>query len=299
MRLENILALVSILFYWLAYTKKIDRKKWLLPGISSLPFFASYIFQYYHLVGFYRGIYVRKINLFGIGGLAKKLDLLNDLRPGFFMLLIVAFLIIGLISMYRNNPKAPAFLMLWFASFSFFYVFYVYADDFHALTGLIALLPIAAYGLNGVLSRIAGCFHHGYLPIIYTAGTLLIFMLFFVSFDANSDPYLALETKSLGLLGADVPANCVVAAEVPIILDSYNGIITMSTISLLDDTPPGLTHFRGRCLLYFEDLYCHKNLTASSVKRCRQVHSNFNLEAIKEYSYKNATFYLYNVSAKT
>lgn len=297
-RLENLLIIIPVAAYFFLFNVKInqnERKKYFYLSLISLPFFASYLFQLIKLKDFYDTAYNKDLSLFGYSSLIGKLHAFFTPKYGLFSLLIIGFFLIGVFSLYKKNKKALLFLLSWSVTYFCFYAFYSYSDDFHALPGLIALIPAAAGGFIAVSSYISAKLKvkKRYFIVAFAA---LALVLFFMSFKIPGNQEYMLETMLMGSLKKDVPGECIIVAEIPSIATAATELAAVRTGYFLDKIPKNPAFFENKCFIYIEDMYCYRNPGANAAKRCSLMHSEFNLKKFKEYNYLTAAFYLYNIS---
>lgn len=292
LRFENVLILIPMLIFIFLKGVHLRWRKWIMPLIFSLPFFIIYIFQLFELINFYTDIYARKIVLFGFGGIGNNFLSLFDFS--FLNIILCVLVVIGIFLLYKYERKIAIFFIIWFFVYFCFYLLYIYADDFHMLTGLVALLPIMAYPI---------CFIHNFLKIkkgnLFDIIVIVIFIfLFLISFDRDPIPEYLLETQALEKLKKDIPDDCIVVIEVPVIITSVTDLRAVDTIYFLDKTDESLIAYKDRCILFYEDVYCKKDMLPKSRRRCEIMHERFRLTEYKEYEGMNVTFYLYTISKK-
>jgi hypothetical protein len=135
--------------------------------------------------------------------------------------------------------------------------------------------------------------------LLFDIVVIVTFLFLFVaSFDKDPIPEYLLETQVLEKLKKDIPLDCIVVMEVPVILTSITDLRAVDTIYFLDNIDSDLTAYKNICLLFYEDVYCKKDMLPKSRKRCEIMHERFKLSKYKEYSSVNITFSLYNVSKK-
>ncbi len=291
-RLENILILIPMLVYIFLNKIKLNLKNWIFPIIISSPLFISYLIQIYQLTNFYDGAYYQDLIFFGFREILSKLTSI-DLYFNFLFTLSFLFLIIGFIGLHKS--KILIFYISWFLAYFGHYLFYLFSDDFHVIPGLVALLPIMAYGIIHISTLSSKIFPKKKL-LLDTTIMIVILLSFFASFDKDIVPEYLIETKTLEKLKQDIPDDCVVVAEIPIIVTSVTELRAIDTIYFLDHTDENLLAYKDTCLIYFEDIYCKKNIILESDKRCETMHSNFKLSKYKEYNEMGITLSLYNIS---
>jgi 4-amino-4-deoxy-L-arabinose transferase-like glycosyltransferase len=282
-RVENILILIPMFIYIYINKIKLNLKNWSLPLIISLPIFISYLAQAYQLINFYEDSYT-EITFFGLSGISLNLSLLT--------IVFIALAIIGSIILYSSNKKIFIFFSTWFLVYFAYYSFYQFSDDFHILPALVALIPIMAYTIYSVFNI---------LPKKYNIIILIIVLLvFLLNFNNDPIPEFQLETQTLDKLRQDIPENCIVITDVPVIITSVAEISALDTVYFLRYTDEALAGYEDRCLLYYEGLYCEKgDWSKRSVDRCKTMHSKFNLDNIKKYEGIGLNYNLYKVSRKT
>tara|TARA_Y100000310_G_C20700789_1_gene829682 strand:+ start:5865 stop:7382 length:1518 start_codon:yes stop_codon:yes gene_type:complete len=292
-RLENILILIPMLVFIFLNHIKISWKKWRFPLILSLPLLTSYLFQFFRLINFYDNSYNGNVNLFGFNEILIRF--MFDFS--FLTILFLVLTITGIIALYSLNKRTLALYLSWFSVYLGYYLFYQYSNDFHLLTGLIALVPIMAYGVYYFSTFLSLKLNLKKTFLLDMGILIIILFLFFVSFDNRPIPGFLLETKAMEKLKEDIPKDCIVITEIPVIITSIAEVSVIDTTYFLRYIDEKLPGYENKCLLYYEDFYCKNDTgTKRSLKRCDAMHSGFKLDEYKKYNEMDVTFYLYNIS---
>ena len=275
-RLENILIIFPIAY--ILWQKKPKLKELSLFTIT-IPFILAYIFQFFRLTNFYIGIYKNKITLFGLNSTIPKFYFINILD-----ILLIILVLVSIPLVYKENKRLFYISNLIFIPFLVFYLFYRYANDFHLLTGIIALFPMISYFIIKNKK-------------IMIASIFIILILLIPSFPKADDKYL-LETEIMSKFEEDVPKNCSIIMEIPLIGSTLSDLKIINTVTFVNKEDYSLRTYKNKCLLFYEDIYCDSKLLPNSKKRCSIIKSKYNLTPYKEYKLRNTSYYLYNLTTK-
>jgi len=295
-RLENFLMFIPMTIYILI--KKVDLrwKKSVVPAMISIPFFASVIFQYFQIKGFYVKAYATELAFFGFENISDKFYLFIK-SIDLFYLFFIFIAVIGAYYSFKKEKLLSYFFASWFLVFSLYYLLYLFADDFHFLPALVALIPIAAFGIDSLIAYFSEYFKIKQNNLLLFS-IIFILALFFISYDGVSMPYFELETRVMGKLSEDIPPDCIIVAELPNIITSTTELEAIGTAKFLNDASDDLFSYKNRCLLYFEDMYCKENFLPNSMLRCGRMRSKFKLTDFIWHKNGELGFYFYKISAK-
>jgi len=274
-RLENLLIIFPIAY--ILWQKKAKKELYLF--LITIPFILAYLFQFFQLTNFYTAIYNNKVNLFGLNASIPKFYFINILDILLIMLLLISIPIV-----YKENRRLFYISTLIFIPFLIFYSFYRYANDFHILTGIIALFPIISYFIIKNKK-------------ITTISAIIILILLMPSFPKSDSQYI-LETKVMPELKNDVPKNCHIVMEIQLIGSTLSDLRIIDTVTFINKEDYDLRTYKSNCLLFYEDIYCNSKLLPNSEKRCSIIKSKYNLTLYKQYKLDNIIYNLYNITNK-
>jgi hypothetical protein len=287
-RLENIFLLAPISAFIYLQNIRVPKKKILLAVLISLPFLISSYFQYSNLIKYYDNIYYQDREFFGIEGIIGKFA---DWDISLLIISFILLLLIGSVYTLLSNKKLFIFSFSWFFVYFLFYMIYLFSDDFHLLPGLVALIPITAYGIMYISKFVS----KNKVLMLDIGIPVILILIFFQSYDVGNPEYV-LETKIINDL-KNIPENCTIITEIPNIITSTTELRAIDTIYFLNYADENILGLKNQCVLYFEDIYCYKdNPLKNSKSRCNAMHNRFNLTSFKSYREGKQVFLIHRIS---
>ncbi len=187
--------------------------------------------------------------------------------------------------LYNKIKRKHVYFLIFSSIISVIWIFpyYFYGNRF-IITTYLFLSLYAGLGVYFVLNRIVTGLiknkkHQKQIAILITT---LLLLLFFPYISRTNDLWLphALETKIPELAEKEVPKECIVISEWPVIFLSTTNIQVLKTQNFLDNN----LFNSKKCLLFFEDMFCDGTFDRSP-----------NCQRIKK-EYKTIPFLTYNIT---
>jgi len=271
--------------------------------------------------------------LIKVENIGMNAEILNRAMDGsFYPLLINLFVVIGVLHVLRKKRREGVFLVIFFLSYMFVYLSYsATIVEKYLITGLLPLICFAGVGMYATEEFVTTRFRNLIrwktinfaVPLILVVGLLLLSLPYFYEIRENPKPlnvnhgyprteihYKEMET--IRMMDREIDS-CYVITEEPIFF-SATDLKPIKTESVLMN-PETLKEEGGKCIFYFEDLYCTnfyslgdrcgienesfercEEFRQKIVSRCREMHEEYQLKPYLKYEWGNFTFTVYNIS---
>lgn len=260
--------------------------------------------------------------LINLGNIFINAQILSKvIRGSFYPLLINLFIIVGLFYALKKHRKGGVFLILFFSLYMFVYLAYsATIVEKYLITALVPLVCFAGVGMYAIerftISKLQVVSKRS--VISYAIPLVIVFVIIMFSlpyfheiredlkpldvnhgYPRNGIQYR--EKEVVNMIDKKIDS-CYIIAEQPVFF-SASDLKAIPTDSVLQN--PQLLEkviSEGKCLFYFEDLYCTdfyslgdrcgienesietcEQLRREIVRKCRKMHEKFELETYKEF----------------
>lgn len=222
-------------------------------------------------------------------------------HPVIYSLLFIA----GGIFMAKNRRKEFLFLAVWLVGLIAIY----FTSWFQTLGGksrfFMFLVPVtiifASYGIICIYQLLASRLSKaaaGAIVAVLTAVLSVTFVPYITSYSDNySDDVHFLTTSVIERAEIDVPPNCRIVANIPVILKSTTELNVVDTETFLDSgTYRDEIGDENKCALFYEDVFCDRWDWGDSFGKCRFFFNRFRLEPFLSYSHGDAVFKFWKIT---
>ncbi len=226
-------------------------------------------------------------------------------HPGFYSILFI----FGAIFMFFKNRRNFYFLATWFSILWLVY----FTSWFQTLGGssrfFISFYPItvifASYGFFLIYQILSFKIRLKKIKIGTTLLLATVLFLSFIPFINNSlgmgihlNSGRQLETKIPELAEKEIPSNCLIVANFPMILQSTTNLNVVNIDLFLKNKEYSQRLLsKTNCLLFFED-YCCLDWSKKMREKCKKMHSEYQLTPYLVFSNELKTYTFYKISKK-
>jgi len=241
----------------------------------------------------------------------------SDFQPVLYTVLFI----VGFIYMFYKEKKAAIFLTIWFLLFWAI----LFVPRFQTLGGLPilgktryfmifypAIIIFAVYGIALIKDLLTLKNNNFRINKLIVPLIIIVLVISFVPHTTKASTWFnfqdtitvqTLETKIPELAEKEIPHECKIIAEMPVVLQSTTDFDVIHTAEILSNKKLQKKIFAdGGCVLFFEDAYCLSfccsEITDEMKNRCESIKKNYDLELYKTYSENNLNYSFYRLYLK-